>query len=139
VLTYINACWCWHANRPSGEMKGAVRRSLRSEEFALMKQHPTVGYEYLRAQNVIAPETLTAVRHHHEYLDGSGYPDGLPGQRIGDLTRITTICDVYGALMERRAYKAPASPEEALGILTTMARDGKVESDLVRALRYCVA
>jgi putative nucleotidyltransferase with HDIG domain len=112
---------------------------LTDEEFALMKQHPAVGYEYLRTQNVIASDTLTAVRHHHEYLDGSGYPDGLSAQKIGDLTRITTVCDVYGALMERRAYKAPVSSEAALDIITSMAGDGKVEYDLVRALRYCVA
>jgi putative nucleotidyltransferase with HDIG domain len=113
--------------------------ALTEEEFALMKQHPVIGYEFLRAQNVIGPDTLAAVRHHHEYLDGSGYPDGLSAQAIGDLTRITTVSDIYGALMERRAYKAPASPEAALHILTSMAKDGKVEYDLVRALRYCVA
>jgi HD-GYP domain-containing protein (c-di-GMP phosphodiesterase class II) len=66
-------------------------------------------------------EVLNAIRHHHEYLDGSGYPDGLPEKRIDDLTRITTVCDVYGALMERRPYKAPVSPEHALDILATMA------------------
>ena len=112
---------------------------LTEEEFALMKQHPVIGYEYLRTQKVITSDTLTAVRHHHEYLDGSGYPDGLPAQKIGDLTRITTVCDIYGAMMERRAYKSPASPETALDTLTNMARDGKVEYDLVRALRSCVA
>jgi putative nucleotidyltransferase with HDIG domain len=112
---------------------------LTEEEFALMKQHPAIGYEYLRTQNGVDSEILTAVRHHHEYLDGSGYPDGLSAQKIGDLTRITTVCDIYGAMMERRAYKAPASPEAALATLTSMARDGKVEHDLVKALRHCVA
>jgi HD-GYP domain-containing protein (c-di-GMP phosphodiesterase class II) len=88
---------------------------------------------------VVDRETLDAIRHHHEYLDGSGYPDGLAAQQIGDLTRIMTVCDIYGALVERRAYKAAKSPEAALDILTNMAKDGKVEGDLVRALRYCVA
>jgi len=112
---------------------------LTEEEFVLMKQHPAIGYEYLRMQNAISSDTLTAVRHHHEYLDGSGYPDGLSAQKIGDLTRITTVCDIYGALMERRAYKAPTSPETALHIIMGMAKDGKVEHDLVRALGNCVA
>lgn len=111
---------------------------LTDEEFAVIKQHPVAGYDYIRSQNVVDEETLKAVRHHHEYLDGSGYPDGLAGQQISDLTRIMTVCDVYGALVERRAYKPPKSPEAALDILATMARDGKVESDLVRALRHCV-
>jgi putative nucleotidyltransferase with HDIG domain len=112
---------------------------LTDEEFAVIKQHPVAGYEYIRAQNVVGEETLKAIRHHHEYLDGSGYPDGLAGQQINDLTRIMTVCDVYGALVERRAYKPPKSPEAALDILTSMAADGKVELDLVRALRHCVA
>jgi putative nucleotidyltransferase with HDIG domain len=112
---------------------------LTDEEFAVIKQHPIAGYEYIRCQNVVDRETLDAIRHHHEYLDGSGYPDGLAAQQIGDLTRIMTVCDIYGALVERRAYKAAKSPEAALDILTNMAKDGKVEGDLVRALRYCVA
>jgi putative nucleotidyltransferase with HDIG domain len=112
---------------------------LTEEEFAIIKQHPIAGYEYIRCQNVVDREILDAIRHHHEYLDGSGYPDGLAAQRIGDLTRIMTVCDIYGALVERRAYKAAKSPEAALDILTNMAKDGKVEGDLVRALRYCVA
>jgi putative nucleotidyltransferase with HDIG domain len=112
---------------------------LTNEEFAVIKQHPVAGYEYIRSQNVVDEQTLKAIRHHHEYLDGSGYPDGLAGQQINDLTRIMTVCDVYGALVERRAYKPPKSPEAALDIVTTMARDGKVEFDLVRALRHCVS
>jgi putative nucleotidyltransferase with HDIG domain len=112
---------------------------LTEEEFAVIKQHPVAGYEYIRAQNVVDGETLTAIRYHHEYLDGSGYPDGLSADRIGDLTRIMTVCDVYGALVERRAYKAAKSPQAALEILTAMATAGKVEHDLVRALRHCVS
>lgn len=113
--------------------------ALTEQEFASMKQHPAIGYEYLRTQKAIGSDTLAAVRYHHEYLDGSGYPQGLSAQEIGDLTRITTVCDIYGALMERRAYKAPASSEASLDILTSMAKGGKVEYDLVKALRYCVA
>jgi HD-GYP domain-containing protein (c-di-GMP phosphodiesterase class II) len=82
---------------------------------------------------------LDAVRHHHEYLDGSGYPDGLQGQQINDLSRILTVCDTYGALIEQRAYKAATPPAEALEILAKMAKDGKVEYSLVRALGHCVA
>lgn len=112
---------------------------LTDEEFAQVKKHPVVGYEYLRKQNVVDADTLFAVHHHHEYLDGSGYPDGLIAAQIGDLTRIMTVCDVYGALVEQRSYKPPLSPEVALEILTRMARDGKVERALVKALGHCVA
>jgi putative nucleotidyltransferase with HDIG domain len=112
---------------------------LSDDEFTVIKQHPAAGYDYIRAQNVVDRETLDAIRHHHEYLDGSGYPDGLAGGQINDLTRIMTVCDVYGALVERRAYKAAKTPEAALAILAGMAEDGKVEYDLVRALRHCVS
>lgn len=112
---------------------------LTDEEFTVIKQHPSLGYDYLSAQSQIDSQTLRAVRHHHEYLDGSGYPDGLKAQQIDDLTRIVTVCDIYGALVERRAYKAPKSPEAALDILSEMAKGGKVERSLVKALRYSVS
>jgi putative nucleotidyltransferase with HDIG domain len=112
---------------------------LTDEEFAQIKKHPVAGYEYLRKQNVVDADILFAVRHHHEYLDGSGYPDGLVSAQIADLTRILTICDVYGALVEQRSYKPPQSPEGAMKILTSMARDVKVERALVKALGDCVA
>ena len=112
---------------------------LTDEEFAVIKTHPAIGYDYLKAQNEVSTDVLDAVRHHHEYLDGSGYPDGLAAKRIGDLTRIMTICDIYGALLERRAYKAPKSPEAAIQILTDMAGKGRVELSLVNALRASVA
>jgi putative nucleotidyltransferase with HDIG domain len=111
---------------------------LTDEEFAVMKKHPVIGYEYARLQDSLNTDVLKAIRHHHEYLDGSGYPDGLSAQSIDDLTRIMTICDVYGALLERRAYKAPKTPGEAIQILTAMAKQGKVEAELVRALDRCV-
>jgi putative nucleotidyltransferase with HDIG domain len=113
---------------------------LTNEEFATMKKHPVIGYEYARLQGALGTDVLKAIRHHHEYIDGSGYPDGLSGQNIDDLTRIMTICDVYGALLEQRAYKAPKTPGEAIRILTAMAQQGKVEPELVSALdRFVVA
>ncbi|MET0605736.1 MAG: HD domain-containing phosphohydrolase [Beijerinckiaceae bacterium] len=107
---------------------------LSQAEFQLIKSHTVIGYEYLLAQNDISPSILSAVRHHHEYLDGSGYPDGLSGAEIDDVTRILTICDIYGALVEERAYKKPKAPAEAIEILMDMARNGKVEASLVQAL-----
>jgi len=107
---------------------------LSDDEFAVIKSHPVIGYDYLVTQKAIPLDILDAVRHHHEYLDGTGYPDGLQGGDIRDLTRILTICDVYGALVERRAYKQPKSAQQAMKALTNMADEGKVEAELVRAL-----
>lgn len=111
---------------------------LTDEEFEIIKTHPVIGYDYLVGQEGLTDDLLGAVRHHHEALDGSGYPDGLTGSEIDDLTRILTICDVYGALIEHRAYKKQALPEEALGVLMRMADENKVERSLVKAFAKTV-
>lgn len=107
---------------------------LDEDELAAIRDHPVSGHAYLARQGGLSPAVLDAVLHHHEMLDGSGYPHGLKGREISDLTRIVTICDVYSALVERRAYKTPMPPQEAIDILVVMAMDGKVELALVRAL-----
>ncbi len=111
---------------------------LSAEEFAEIARHPIEGFDYLTAHADLSPDILAAVRGHHEYLDGSGYPDGLMASQIGDLTRIVTICDIYGALSERRAYKPAMPPAQALAILEDMCVAGKLETALVRALRQAV-
>ena len=107
---------------------------LTPEEFEIIKRHPRDGYQRLVSQNDFHPDILDAVLHHHEYLDGSGYPDGLHADDIPDLTRVLTICDIAGALLEKRAYKKPFTIEETLGVLFDMASQGKVERALVVAL-----
>jgi putative nucleotidyltransferase with HDIG domain len=106
---------------------------LTPDEIRTMQGHPAIGHSYLAKKSRIAADALSSVRSHHEYLDGSGYPDGLGGSEIDDITRIITICDVYAAMIERRAYKPPKRPEEAVAILEAMARAGKIELALVRA------
>lgn len=76
---------------------------------------------------------LAVVRSHHELLDGSGYPDGLWGGAIPDLVRLITVCDIFGALIERRPYRAPMSGGEAYAILEGMGE--KLDRDLVRAFQ----
>jgi HD-GYP domain-containing protein (c-di-GMP phosphodiesterase class II) len=105
----------------------------------VIKTHPVVGARYLGTHSAIDPAIRRTVRHHHELLDGTGYPDGLQGKEIDDLTRILTICDIYAALVERRAYKEPKSTLSAINILEALATAGKVEIDLVRALKTAVA
>jgi putative nucleotidyltransferase with HDIG domain len=108
--------------------------ALTDEEVAILRKHPVTGFDYLTARSTVAAEALSSVRHHHEYLDGSGYPDGLVASEIGDVTRIITICDIYAALVERRSYKEPKSPAQAVMILNAMAQSGKLEMSLVREL-----
>jgi putative nucleotidyltransferase with HDIG domain len=79
---------------------------LDPDEDAIMKRHPVIGDELLKDLSGITPEILDGVRHHHEYLDGSGYPDALTAPEISDLVRLLTISDIFAALIERRSYKA---------------------------------
>jgi putative nucleotidyltransferase with HDIG domain len=106
---------------------------LTPEEAAVMQTHPQLGYEALRNQEGIDLEMLDMVLHHHEYLDGSGYPHGLGGGEIPDLVRIITIADIYGALVELRPYKQPMSGPDAFQTLVDMGP--KLDQDLVRAFR----
>src|SRR3954452_1245187 len=107
---------------------------LDQDEMALMRKHPEYGLEALGANCALPPEMLDMVVHHHELLDGSGYPHGLMGNEISDLVRIMTISDIFGALIERRSYKPPLSGEAAYQILTDMG--SKLDVDLVRAFRF---
>jgi putative nucleotidyltransferase with HDIG domain len=112
---------------------------LTPQEMEIIRSHPVEGWQHLHATIGLDAEVLSVVRSHHEYLDGSGYPDGISGSDIGDLTRILTICDVYGAMIERRAYKPPEPPAAAIAVLEEMARLGKLEPPLVRAFHQAVA
>ena len=93
---------------------------LSIEEQKVMRRHPSDGYYMIGYQKGVDPNIRDIVRHHHEYLDGSGYPDRLRADRISELCRIVTICDIYGALLERRPYKPPMAPREAYAVLVEM-------------------
>ena len=86
------------------------------EEYDVMKQHAIIG------ENILKPlrsmEKLSkVVRHHHEFYDGSGYPDGLKGEEIPLLSRILTIADIYEALITERPYKEAMTKEAAMNTI----------------------
>ena len=99
--------------------------------MAVMRKHPQFGIDALATASGLPAEMLDMVVHHHEYLDGSGYPHGLRAQEISDLVRMMTIADVFGALIERRSYKPPMPGAAAYQILLDMGP--KLDQDLVRA------
>jgi putative nucleotidyltransferase with HDIG domain len=109
---------------------------LDDHELSVMQRHPLLGFETLRDTRGLDPEILDIVVRHHEYLDGSGYPQGLAGRDLSDLVRMITIADVYGALIERRSYKAPMPPKAAYQALEEMG--AKLDPDLLREFR-CLA
>ncbi len=106
---------------------------LDDRERALIETHPAAGYDILKENSAISPEILDAVRHHHEYLDGSGYPDALGAESISDIVRVLTISDIFAALIEHRTYKPTMPRQKAYEILLGM--PGKLERPLVHAFR----
>jgi len=111
---------------------------LTAEEFAVMKKHPDYGYALLtRHDPDVSAAVLDIVRHHHERLDGQGYPDGLPADTISPLTRIATIVDVYDAITSDRVYHDGMTPHDALGNLFRWA-PGNFDMQLVEEFIRCL-
>jgi putative nucleotidyltransferase with HDIG domain len=106
---------------------------LDTKETAVMKQHPLFGLDALKAAADVPADIVDTVVHHHEYLDGSGYPYGLKGREISDLVRTLTIADIFAALIEQRSYKPPLPSEKAYEVLLDMGP--KLDKDLVREFR----
>ena len=85
---------------------------LSDEELALVQRHPVLGQQMLQ-QARLADVALT-VRHHHERWDGSGYPDGLIGDRIPLQSRILTLCDAFDAMASPRGHREALQTNEAI-------------------------
>jgi putative nucleotidyltransferase with HDIG domain len=87
--------------------------ALNAEEWELMKTHTELGARILEPLQSIG-KIRSIVRHHHEYFDGSGYPDGLAGEQIPAGARIVTIADAFDTITSERTYKKRRTPEDAL-------------------------
>jgi len=87
---------------------------LTKEEFEIIKQHPVLGYEMLLTGKAVNAAALDVCRHHHERMDGTGYPDHLPAEQISLLARMGSVCDVYDAVTSNRPYKAGWDPAESI-------------------------
>jgi HD-GYP domain-containing protein (c-di-GMP phosphodiesterase class II) len=91
---------------------------LTHEEFAVMRQHPVKGVEICQPlRSRLVALTLPIIRHHHERIDGRGYPDGLRGEEIPLLARIIAISDAYDAMTTDRPYRQGMPKTVALGLL----------------------
>lgn len=106
---------------------------LTEEERDTVRAHPRRGFDALVTQGGFPPEMLDVVLHHHEFLDGSGYPDALSGKEISDIVRLTTIVDIYAALVENRSYRVPYTRLKAFSIMEEMGP--KIDQQLLQAFR----
>jgi HD-GYP domain-containing protein (c-di-GMP phosphodiesterase class II) len=87
---------------------------LTPEEFEVIKSHPVRGHELLCEARGVAEEALDVVLHHHERMDGTGYPHGLADESISRIARMGAVCDVYDAVTSNRPYKAGWDPAESI-------------------------
>jgi putative nucleotidyltransferase with HDIG domain len=101
---------------------------LTDQEFALIQTHPEKGFRLLEASGIPAV-ALDVARHHHEKIDGTGYPHRLQGEQISLAARMGAICDVYDALTSDRSYKNAWKPVEAITRMQSWA--GQFDPDLL--------
>jgi putative nucleotidyltransferase with HDIG domain len=87
---------------------------LTDSEFDIIKTHPTEGYKMLKASPGGDAVSLDVVLHHHEKIDGSGYPERLKGDQISLYAKMGAVCDVYDAITSNRPYKTGWDPAESL-------------------------
>lgn len=105
---------------------------LSDAEYAIMRSHPERGHAMLlTAETAVSAAVLDVCLHHHEKVDGTGYPHGLAGEQISQLARMGAICDVYDAITSNRPYKAAW---DASGSLARMAQwKGHFDTHLLHA------
>jgi len=105
--------------------------SLTDEEFQVIRRHPEIGEHMLRESGMKNEKVLDVVRHHHEKMNGKGYPDRLQGEDITMLSRMGAVCDVYDAITSNRPYKAGWDPAESLARMASW--KGQFDEDVLKA------
>jgi len=103
---------------------------LNENEFNMIKEHPMTGYHIVRKVKILQSVSLI-IRHHHERMDGGGYPDGLFGTAIPLGARIVAIADAFDAMTTNRTYKKSKSKSEALQELIRCS-DSQFDREIVR-------
>lgn len=92
---------------------------LTEEEWIIMRRHPEIGESIIKPVRSLQ-HLCDLIRHHHERLDGKGYPDGLKEEEISPLVRILTVADIYDALTTERSYRPKKTKHQAAEILRSM-------------------
>ena len=90
---------------------------LDAEEYNIVKKHPVFGYELLQGEQGLTPKILDIIKHHHERVDGQGYPSHLGGNEMGNYTQLVTVVDAYDAITSKRVYKDASTSHGAVEFL----------------------
>jgi len=124
------ACWLHDIGKISVPESILLKPGpLNAEETKMIREHPVIG-ERMCAPIKSLRSILPVIRHHHEKMDGSGYPDGLSGEAIPLKARILQVADIYDALTTHRPYRGALPPEEALQILFSEAEKGWLDASV---------
>jgi HD-GYP domain-containing protein (c-di-GMP phosphodiesterase class II) len=107
--------------------------NLTKEEYAKIQKHPVLSYRLVEKISMLKYETKIAILQHHERIDGSGYPFGLPGSKIHIYAKIIAVCDMYIAMTSDRFHKSKQSPFKVIEEMLNV-QFGKLDLDVVKAL-----
>jgi len=105
---------------------------LTEAEFDLVKTHPQRGWEMLTKNNIADKVSLDVCLHHHERIDGQGYPEKLSAEKLSLVARMGAICDVYDAITSDRSYKKGWEPADSLKKMAEW-QNGHFDSDIFKA------
>jgi putative two-component system response regulator len=112
---------------------------LSPEEWDIMKKHTDIGFKICLPLKDNLGMALSVVRHHHEKLDGSGYPDSLKGDQISMVARIMAVVDIYDALITDRPYRKGMRQADAIRILEEEGQKGKLDQGVIEHLKTLIA
>lgn len=87
---------------------------LNDDELTVIRTHPQRGHDLLAEGRGVSSDVLDVCLHHHERMDGKGYPEGLSAEALSQVARMGAVCDVYDAITSNRPYKAGWDPAEAI-------------------------
>ncbi|MDI1261015.1 HD-GYP domain-containing protein [Aquabacterium sp.] len=106
---------------------------LTVAEFDIMKGHPEAGHRMLTEGQGVGPIAMDVCLHHHEKINGLGYPHGLKGDEISLFARMGAVCDVYDAITSNRPYKTGWDPAESVQKMAQWAREGHFDGAIFQA------
>ncbi len=110
---------------------------LTADEWTLVREHPAAGERICAGVRTLS-SVLPIIRHHHERLDGSGYPDGLRGESIPLGAQILQVVDIYDALTTDRPYRSAISMEQALAVLESGTERGWYDREIFAEFRAMI-
>lgn len=111
---------------------------LEADEFRQIQTHPSFGWQILTRHGITDPLIEQVVCHHHEKLDGTGYPFGLRGEEISPAARVAGIVDIYNALTTDRPYRAAMPVPTALGLMESSMMGSHLDPEYFTAFRRLV-